>query len=348
MRCARDAETPLGGGVVMEPSRMVVASGEPLGTTQTAGLDRGGSHKVMSGGPYGEAHVDATGQRMGERIGDRIGERLGDLLARRAGLSASQIERVLREQSRSEARFGELAIRLGMVTRKDVEEALARQFGYPRIGDGQAQRYPKLAAAFAVTSPFAEALRALRGQLAQRWFDGSPDRSAMSVVSVDRGDGKSFILSNLAVAFSQLGERTVLVDADLRHPTQHEIFGLPNRMGLSGVLSGRADLSELAAAQGLENLSVLSAGALPPNPQELLGRTNFSRLLNQLSLRYDVILVDTSAAQYYGDALVAARRVGGALLLARAGRTGQGELAQLCRTLSQAGIAVLGSTLNAY
>lgn len=274
--------------------------------------------------------------------------KLGTMLLEKGRLTAMQVESVLAEQRRTGSRFGEAAIRLGFVTPQDVEDALAQQFGYPFLETSDTTLPRKVAAAFQPASPFVEALRALRSQLMLRWFDGSPDQTALAITSVDRGDGKSFICANLAVVFSQLGERTLLIDGDLRHPTQHLNFGIANKMGLSGILSGRADLDEIQQIPSLENLSVLSSGPLPPNPQELLGRQVFSQLLNQLSSQYDVILVDTPSAQEASDAQVVAQRTRAALLVGRKDKTRSAELAQLSNVMTSSGISILGATLNDY
>jgi receptor protein-tyrosine kinase len=135
----------------------------------------------------------------------------------------------------------------------------------------------------------------------------------MALTSVDPGDGKSFVCANLAVAFSQLGERTLLIDANLRDPRQHHFFRLRERMGLSGLLAGRAGLSQVRRIQDLPGLSVLPAGASPPNPQELLAGNPFRRLLTELSQHFGVILIDTPAAQTASDVHGVAVRAGAAL-----------------------------------
>jgi protein-tyrosine kinase len=272
--------------------------------------------------------------------------RIGQLLCAKERLDAAQVATVLQEQARSSLRFGELAIRLGFVQGKDVEDALAVQFGYTALEPKTAKLHAKVVAAYAPAAPFVEGLRGLRSQLMTRWFDGSPGQSALAVMSVDRGDGKSFITANLGVVFAQLGENTLIIDADLRHPTQNQIFNIPNKMGLSGVLSRRAGLEEIVPLPQIEHLSVLPAGALPPNPQELLGRSEFTRLLNQLSAVYTVILVDTSSAQHSSDAHVVAQRTGAALVVGRKHRTRRAEIAQLGAIMSSTGIRVLGTTLN--
>jgi protein-tyrosine kinase len=274
--------------------------------------------------------------------------KLGDILVARGRITPVQVERILAEQKNSKLRFGEIAIKLGFARPKDVEEALAQQFGYSRSDVATSLIPPKLVAALNPTLPFAEALRGLRSQLMLRWFDGSPGQSSLAVTSVDRGDGKSFITANLGVVFAQLGERTLVIDADLRHPTQHQIFGVENRMGLSGILGGRAGLEEISQVASMSNLSVLPSGPLPPNPQELLGRQDFAEMLNQLSTMYDVILVDTPSAQEASDASVIAQRVRAALIVGRKDRTRSAELNQLAAIMTSSGIQILGATLNSF
>jgi protein-tyrosine kinase len=276
-------------------------------------------------------------------------EAIGKLLVASGQLSEAQLEQVLLEQRRRGGRFGEVAVRLRLVRQDAVDRALARHFGYPAVLDPAECRLPgKLVTALNPALPFAESVRALRSQLMLRWFDGTPGKSTLAIASVDRGDGKSFVLANLAVAFSQLGETTLLVDADMRHPVLHDMFGLENKAGLSALLSGRAGLEEVKTIPGLPMLSVLPSGARPPNPQELLGRNAFRILLNQMSSRFNVILLDTPAAQEASDALVVAQRAGGALVVARRNRTRSVEMSQLSASLAHSGVQVLGCTLNDY
>lgn len=275
-------------------------------------------------------------------------QKIGEILVGKGVLTPMQVEKILGEQKNSKLRFGEIAVKLGFARPKDVEDALALQFGYSRNAVSTSLVPPKLVAALNPTLPFAEALRGLRSQLILRWFDGSPAQAALAVTSVDRGDGKSFITANLGVVFAQLGERTLVIDADLRHPTQHHIFGVENRMGLSGILAGRAGIDEISEVASVSNLSVLPSGPLPPNPQELLGRQEFSDMLNQLSTMYDVVLVDTPSAQEASDASVIAQRTRAALIVGRKDKTRSAELNQLAAILSSSGIQILGATLNSF
>jgi protein-tyrosine kinase len=278
-----------------------------------------------------------------------LAQRIGEMLASAGLITAAQVQIVLEAQKTENARFGEIAIRMGFVTRNHVNDVLARQFGSPSAVDLSNSTLPaKIVTAFRQVLPFAESMRALRSQLLMRWFDGSPGQSTLAVTSVDRGDGKSFITANLGVAFSQLGEKTLVIDADMRHPTQHEIFAMKNPLGLSGILAGRAGLSEIRSIPGLPDLSVLPAGPLPPNPQELLGRPEFGRLLNEMSTTFDVILVDTPSAQEASDAHVVAQRSRSVLLVGRKDKTRSAEIAQLASIFTSSGISVLGATLNEY
>lgn len=275
--------------------------------------------------------------------------RIGEMLVEGGIMTTSQVEQVLAVQETSSGRFGEIAIRLKFASKEDVEEVLARQFGYATTLHVQNSRLSEeFIQAFNPITPFAEAIRTLRSQLALRWFDGSPAQACLAVTSVDRGDGKSFITANLGASFSQLGERTLVIDADMRNASQHRIFGLANRLGLSGILSGRAGYDEIIPIQGLPNLSVLPSGPLPPNPQELLGRPEFGQFLNELTSRYDVILVDTPSAQQASDAQVVAQRARAALIVGRKGITRSKDIAQLAGIFTNSGIAILGATFNEY
>lgn len=272
---------------------------------------------------------------------------IGEILLAGRKITPEQITRVLELQKNSDLRFGEIAVQQGFTRREDVDSALAIQFGYSS-GEAHPAVPATLTAAVTPSAPFAEALRSLRSQLMMRWFDGTPGQTTLAVTSVDRSDGKSFITANLGVVFSQLGERTLIIDADLRHSTQHKQFGLRNGLGLSGILSGRAGFEEIAQIEHFPKLAVLPSGPQPPNPLELLGRDEFGLLLNELSSQFDVILVDTPSAQQAADALVIAQRARGVLIVGRKDHTKSSEIAQLASILSGSGATVLGSTLNEY
>jgi chain length determinant protein tyrosine kinase EpsG len=234
---------------------------------------------------------------------------------------------------------------MGLLTEGDVTEALAVQFGraHPTMDDAFSR---DLIAALAPDSPAVEHLRQLRSQLTLRWFENDARQQALAVVSPGHGEGRSYIAANLAVLFSQLGKRTLLIDADLRRPRQHQIFGLPGRIGLSAMLAGRVGAEVICDVASLPGLSVLPAGTIPPNPQELLAREGFTRLLTSLRTTYEVILVDTPATATCADASTIAARTGAALMVACRDRSPVARITRLTEELRQFGVTVVGAVLN--
>ena len=274
---------------------------------------------------------------------------LGAILVDAGLLEADAIEHILRGQREHGQSFGQAAIRLGLLNPADVALGLARQFDCPYVLEGDSILSDELVLAYQPFGEQAEAVRVLRSELMQRWFSGQAGRRhALAVTSAQRQEGRSFLAANLAVAFSQLGQRTLLIDADMRQPRQHSLFGLANSMGLAALLSGRAGLSAIAPIPDLPSLSVLAAGIAPPNPAELLARPAFAQLLDELAHTYDVVLIDTPAAGDSIDARSVAIGAGAALVVARKDASALGAVTQLAATMGQAGIAVLGAVLNEF
>lgn len=277
--------------------------------------------------------------------GDRL---IGAILSESGRLLPEDVERILRLQREKGLRFGEAAVRLGILTPADVECALSRQFHYPYLARGETAVSEDVVAAYDPFSKQVEALRALRSQLALRWFDDDPARKSLVVVSAARKEGRSFIAANLAVVFSQLGERTLLIDADLRNSCQHRLFGLDNRVGLSAVLAGRAGAETILRIPSLPKLSVLPAGAPPPNPQELLAGPVFPQLLKQLAEQVDVILLDSPAASETADAQILSVRAGAAMIVARKNATRMWRVQGVTDSVVQARSTIVGTVLNDF
>jgi chain length determinant protein tyrosine kinase EpsG len=268
---------------------------------------------------------------------------MGSILLASGKITPENAERVLRMQKELGIRFGEAAQRLGLITEADIQQVLARQFDYPYLTQDDSKYSKKLVAAYEPFSPLVETLRAVRSQLMLGWFGSG--RKALVVASVDPSDGASLFVANLAVVFSQLGERTLLVDANLRSPQQHELFNLSERQGLSDVLANRADLSVVAKVNEFVDLSILPAGTLPPNPQEMLSRSAFSGLNSQLESRFDVVLYDVPAFSLGSDALAAAGRAGGVLLVVRKNHTSLDDVAAVTEQMQHTGARIIGSVL---
>lgn len=271
---------------------------------------------------------------------------IGAILVDTGRLSPENAERILRMQKEQGKRFGDAAIELGLLTEDDIRFALASQFDYPYLPPGDHSLSDELVAGYKPFSPVVEQLRALRSQLMLRWFDTEAQRKALAILSPGRSEGRSFIAANLAIVFSQLGERTLLIDANLRSPRQHELFKLGHSAGLSGLLAGRANADAVVRIPALLGLSVLPAGAVPPNPQELLGRPAFIEILQSLSRDFDVVIIDTPAASQYADAQTIAARAGAAIMLARKNYSSLPDMAQLSRSVQQSGATLVGSVLN--
>jgi len=224
------------------------------------------------------------------------GKTIGSIIRESHNLTADQVEKVLEHQRQTGLRFGESAVALGYVKREQVLWALSQQFEYPY--DGNSIEAAELFVGRTPFSEHAEVFRELRSQLIAGVFSGQqgPVPKALAVVSPDSGDGKTFFAANLAAVFSQLSGRVVLVDADLRGPRMHELFGLRVEAGLSGALVGHTEIKVVRPVAALPNLFLLPAGVVPPNPLELLERPAFSLVLDELRSQFDHVIVDTSAA----------------------------------------------------
>jgi len=287
--------------------------------------------------------IEGTG-----RVLARHDRRIGGILAEQGKLGASDIERVMELQQTEGIRFGEAALRLGLITVDDLRGAVAKQYDLPHLLPGSLGISSELVVAYDPFHPRAEELRALRTQLSIRWSSAGVRHRALAIVSPGCGEGRSYVAANLAVVFSQLGERTLLIDADLRTPRQHRIFNVTDRIGLAAVLSGRADRSAAVPVPEFGTLSLLPAGARPPNPQELLSRQAFADLLHELRTEFDVILFDTPPAKLCADAQSVAFRAGGAMVLARKDHTRLADTTGLIREFSDSGVRIVGTVLNAF
>jgi protein-tyrosine kinase len=273
---------------------------------------------------------------------------IGALLVEEGKLTPREVERVLERQRKEHTRFGEAAVRLNLISEDDVRFALAKQFDMPHFTPASEGPSRELVAAFAPFHPRTEELRALRTQLLIRWYNPENGRKALVVASPENGDGRSYTAANLAIVFSQLGARTLLVDADLRKPRQHQVFALPEGQGLSTILSGRTDHKANFPVPGMTRLSVLPAGPLPPNPQELLSRPAFASFMKDLNAIYDVIIIDTPPARQFADVQSVTFRAGDALVVTRRNHTSVATTQKVIRDLAATGARVVGTVVNEY
>ena len=280
-------------------------------------------------------------------VNRRADRRIGAILAARGKLAPQQIDRVLELQKNRGLRFGEAAVRLGFISVNDLRSAIAAQYDLPHLQPDNARLNDELVVAYEPFHPCAEQLRALRAQLLIRWAAGDDSRT-LAVVSPGAREGRSYVAANLAVAFAQLGERTLLIDADLRRPRQQLIFRVEDRVGVSAVLSGRADRSAIVPVPELGPLWLLPAGAPPPNPVELLSRDTLAVLLRELRNEFDVVLFDTPPTTAFADAQTVAFHARSALVLARKDHTRVAETTRAIRQVTAAGATTVGTVINAF
>ncbi|MDQ8021986.1 MAG: chain length determinant protein tyrosine kinase EpsG [Moraxellaceae bacterium] len=273
---------------------------------------------------------------------------IGAILVDAGRLAPTDAERILRYQEEKGLRFGEAGLKLRLLDKADIDYAISNQFDYPYLQLDDDSLSSTLSAAYRPFTPFVERMRALRSQLLLRWLNGEPTQKCIAVTSAGRKEGRSFVAANLAIVFSQLGERTLLIDADLRHPCQHRLFKLGGGAGLSGILAGRSGNEVVQRVPGLRGLSVLPAGTVPPNPQELLSRPQFVQLLTRAAGAFDVVIVDTSSADTGADSELVAVRARAALLVARKDHTSVGDARAFTDAVAQSGTRVLGAVLNEY
>jgi len=273
---------------------------------------------------------------------------IGHILREKLGLTEIQVEQILAHVQSTGLRFGDAAVDLGLASHDVVLEALSEQFGYPYASEDRRRLSPELVTLNQPFSTQAEAFRAIRSQVVMRVFNENEQKRALAVVSPASGDGKTFFCANLAVTLAQAGGRTLLVDADLRGPRQHEVFNLDNSAGLSSVLAGRVDSQMVQQVAGVPSLYVMPVGVTPPNPLELIDRPAFSMLIRELVLKFDHVIVDTPAAVYGADAQVVAARCGAVLIVARKDESRVGELQQLVGALSSSPARMAGVILNEF
>ncbi len=269
---------------------------------------------------------------------------LGEILVASGRLSVDAVARVTARQRERGIPFGAAAVELGLVSQADVQAALARQFAYPVLAADDPGADPELIAAFQPASPRVEALRKLRSQLVLRRV-ANPQLRAVAIVGAGRGEGRSWLVANLAVVFSQLGERTLLVDGDLRNPRQQTLFRLAPAGGLAARLAERGDKVALQPHARFAHLSVLQAGIVPPNPQELLARPAFGAQIALAREAFEMTLVDTPADAVGADAQLVAATCGSAIVVARRHASAHARVAALSAGLRDAGVTVIGGVL---
>ena len=291
---------------------------------------------------------DSASPELGKPDATTVAPRaLGDIFRETRKLDAGQIEQILAYQREHGLLFGEAAVALRLVEQADVLWALSQQFRYPYADAGKKGFNAELIVATQPFSHVAESFRGIRSQLIRRLGQGS-ERRALAIVSADDGDGKSFVAANLAIAFSQLGRRTLLIDADMRTARLDRVFDISRRPGLSAILSGRVSPRSLAPIPALPQLFVLGVGTVPPNPLELLESPALGAMLTELATKFDYVIIDTPSASLGADAGVITARSGAYIAVARKGKTRMDAMSELIASLRDPSVDVLGFIVNEH
>jgi non-specific protein-tyrosine kinase len=212
-------------------------------------------------------------------------------------------------------------------------------------GDRKRSEIYRLETLLSPRSPVAETYRVLRTNIEFASVD-SPLRTLL-VTSALPQEGKTTTAGNLAIVFAQGGSRVLLVDADLRKPGLHILFGLPNQYGLTTLFRDEAaTVAEVAKETEVAGLKIVTSGPLPPNPAELLGSHRWRSILERLKAEADLIVIDSPPLQAVTDAALLAAVVDGTVLVVHARRTRRGAVRQAREALDRSGGNILGVTMN--
>lgn len=302
-----------------------------------------------------------------EGLAHPIDAELSDALIAHCNLSTQDVDRITESMREQRQSFCETAFILNLATREDITHVLQRMRDNPgasqpslfetairnaqrgtavTVRQGAARLSSALIHARDADSTRSEKIRALRTDL-MLLNDLAQRGNVFALVGPGRGEGRSQLCAELAIAFAQLGRRTVLVDADLRHPRQHVLFSADNQWGLAQSLS-LGEAPYLNAVEGLPDLSILTSGTIPPNPLELVSSRRFERLISELGRQFDFIVIDTPAVTQYADALHVATLAQRVVVVSRSESTSLQSLKDMLRRLTVTESRVLGAVINKF
>lgn len=271
--------------------------------------------------------------------------KMGPMLVAMGKLTPKDLTMILATQKKHGLRFGDAALKLGLVSADDINAILAEQFAYTQTPTASSKLDRRLSALFQPDSVQAEALRSLRSELMLRYFNTHPHR-ALALVSPEDATGIALTATNLAISFAQMGLRTLLIDSNLRTPQLNSLFNLnPHAPGLSDWIADRTTVAP-TAIESVRSLWVLPAGTRAPNPQELLTSKHYQERVNPLIQRFDVTLISTAPMDSNRDAQMVAAQAGAALLLARMHVTHTKSLTAISNRLRDLGVRLVGASLQ--
>ncbi|MBF2758618.1 MULTISPECIES: polysaccharide biosynthesis tyrosine autokinase [unclassified Staphylococcus] len=186
----------------------------------------------------------------------------------------------------------------------------------------------------------------VRGIRSNIMFSGVEEIRGIIVTSEKPAAGKSIVSANIAITYAQAGYKTLIIDGDMRKPTQHYHFETTNYDGLSNLIIGKSDFDKAIRSTRINNLDLLTSGPIPPNPSELIASTNFTNILDKLFSIYDFILIDTPPVISVTDAQVYLRNVDDCVLVIDTEHNNKNEIKKAKRLIEQADGHLLGAILN--
>lgn len=271
--------------------------------------------------------------------------RLAQSLARRSGLNDVDLKRIAVVQAQLGLGFIEAAMRMGLINQGDLDAVMSG--GRPSAAEVRVTAKPseQLLGLHDPFEPFSEAIRALRTELLMRAPEDDAD--VLAVMSSGPREGRSRLAAELGIAFSQLGQATLLVDCDLRRPRQHELFTAENDMGLAHAIS-QGSPPKIQAVAGLPELSILTAGSRPSTPLEILSSHEFGELLTGWRRRYRHVILDTPAVSEFSDALAVAAHAERVLLISRTHHSSLAKTRDAVRRLESSRAVVVGCVMNTF
>jgi tyrosine-protein kinase Etk/Wzc len=202
----------------------------------------------------------------------------------------------------------------------------------------------RLVTHFDPKSPISESYRTLRTNI--QFKNKQTKQHVILVTSSAPKEGKSTTVANLAITMAQMGNKTALIDADLRRPVIHSIFNLKKENGISNYLIGNAELKDILKPTFVNNLSIIPCGPLPPNPSELLGSSEMAQLIEALRGKFEVILFDSPPVIAVTDAAILSTLVDGVVLVIKAHQTHREAIKRARNLLDNADAKIFGSLLN--
>ena len=168
------------------------------------------------------------------------------------------------------------------------------------------------------------------------------DKKAFAITSYSKGDGKSTVAANLAISFSKMGKKVILIDCDLRRPNLHNILKLENKAGFSDMVGKMVVFDDVVHHDVLPCLDVLTSGTIPPNPSELICSPEVTKFVERINKEYDYIIFDTPPVGVVADSLLLKDFIAGYLLVTREGKTTHGDIERLLQNIKIADAKPLG------